>query len=273
MAYVYWVKNITTGLKYVGVKHAKGCVPEDFWVSYFTSSPRVHALIDSFGKDDFKFKILKTFESTYEALCYENKMIRLALLRDDYVNLHPNFIGEMGEEEYELHKENQRKAASIVGTLCVLTKSGIFSLSEEERKGVCSVGGFAAARVNKEKGAAVFDPSVRERQHATLRERQVSAYYDPELRQEISSKGGKNGMFSKAYAERNGLTEEERIEQQRERGRKGGPKNKGSRFYTDGEKTFKYTKKMQEALPFEDFLTNNPQFRAGRTLVSKKESF
>lgn len=264
MPYVYWVKNLTTGYKYIGSRYAKNCSCEDLWVTYFTSSKRVAYLIETYGKDDFKSKILKEFDTPYEALTYENKLIRLAAYREDYLNLHPNFLGNRDEESFQMEVENQRKAASILGKLCVLEKKGLFSLTEDERMQLCSQGGYAAAEVNKLRGSAIFDPKVRERQHKTLKEKQVSAYYDPALRQEISAAGGRNGLFSEAYAERNGMTEEDRIELQRERGRRGGPKNKGFKWYSDGVNVFKYTPKMQLDLSFEEFLENNPQFMRGR---------
>lgn len=263
MPYVYWLKNITTGYKYIGARYAKGCSRNDFWVTYFTSSRRVAHLIETYGKEDFKFKILKEFETPYEALTYENNLILRAAGRKDYVNLHPNFLGSRDEEVFELELENQRKAASITGTICVLEKKGLFSLTEEEKLEVCSQGGYAAAEINKIRGTAIFDPDVRERQHKTLREKQVSAYYDPSLRFEISAAGGRNGLFSEAYAERNGISEEGMIERQRERGRKGGPKNKGFKWYNDGLDVFKYTPKMQLELSFEEFLEKNPQFKRG----------
>lgn len=266
MAYVYWVRNNTTGLKYIGARYAKGCTPSDFWTTYFTSSPRVRKLIDLYGKEDFKYKILKTFDTPYEALTYENSMIRLALKKEGYVNLHPNFIGARDIDTFDIQQENQRKVASLTGTLCVLNGTGIFSLSEDEKRQVCSMGGFAASEVNRLNGTAIFDPEVRKRQHATLRERKVSAYYDPELRKELSSMGGKNGLFSSAYAERNGLSEDQMKELQRERGRKGGSKNKGFKWYNNGLSAFKYTTKMQLELSFEDFLKEHPQFKPGRKL-------
>jgi hypothetical protein len=47
-------------------------------------------------------------------------------------------------------------------------------------------------------------------------------------------------------------------------GKKGGPKNKGFRWYGDGAKTYKYTAKQQADISFEGFLAANPQFQKGR---------
>ena len=56
------------------------------------------------------------------------------------------------------------------------------------------------------------------------------------------------------------------IEKQRERGKRGGVKNKGFIWYTDGVNSYKYTKKEQEELSFDQFLQQNKQYRKGRTL-------
>ena len=269
--YVYWIKNITTGYKYIGVKYGKrNTHPNLFWKTYFTSSNNVHKLIDLYGQDDFKIKILKTFDNKYDALTYENKLNRLAFRRVDYLNLHYNFIAEDETEESFLFKEaKHKKIASIVGTLSHLNSTGIHKLSKEEKIAIASMGGKAAAIINKELGQAIFDPSVRERQHETLREKGVSAYYDPELRFDISSAGGANGLFSKSYRERNGISDDEFIKLQSARGKIGGVMNKGSRFYTDGVNTYKYMASDQERLSFDDFLKQNPTFRKGRTLGVK----
>jgi len=262
--YVYWIKNKTTGLKYIGAKYAKNADPDLFWKTYFTSSIHVKKLIEMYGKDDFIFKILKICVDEYQALAYENRLNRLAVRRQDYLNLHYNFIGDNSEEEYFDLKEKQQKIARIYGNLSVLRKTGLFRFTEEEKKLICSEGGKAAGKINKQLGRAIFDPAVRERQHNTLMAQQKSAFYDPILKKRISSMGGKNGGFSKVYYEKMGVSEQERIDAQRARGKKGGPKNKGFRWYNDGEKNYKYSVKKQKIKNFEDFLVDEGKYIAGK---------
>lgn len=261
--YVYIIKNKTTGLKYVGAKYAYNSDPRLFWVTYFTSSKKVKELIDIFGKDDFTFRIIKTFTSKYDALKFENNLNRLAFYRKDYLNIHYNFIGRKTEDQYNYEVEKNKKAVSIVGMMTYIKKIGFHKLSEKEKLEVCSLGGYAAAKVNKLLNRAIFDPEVRKRQHETLRREQKSAYYDPSLRHEISSKGGKVGTFSKYYYEKNNIPEEDRIRAQSERGKKGGAANKGFKWYNDGVKSYKYTKKQQEILSFEEFIKNK-KIKKGR---------
>lgn len=55
---------------------------------------------------------------------------------------------------------------------------------------------------------------------------------------------------------------------QSELGKRGGPKNKGFRWYNDGVDNFKYTTMMQKDLSFEDFLKENPNYKEGRCLFN-----
>ena len=56
---------------------------------------------------------------------------------------------------------------------------------------------------------------------------------------------------------------------QSENGKRGGPKNKGFLWYTDGVNVYKYTKREQEIQPFEKF-TKLKGFRAGRLKISTR---
>jgi len=263
MPYVYLVKNKTTQLKYVGVKYQQRCIPELFWITYFTSSNAIKNLIKLYGKDDFIFKIIRVFDNQYDAIKFESQLLEIATKREDYLNMHMGYL-VLTEEQFEENTKQQRIRASIQGNLSYKNKTGLFRLTTEERSEISKRSGVIAGIANKKLGRAIFDPEVMKRQHKTLKEKQVSAYYDPKLRAAICLKGGQNGIFSKNYHEKNGLSEEERIEKQRERGRKGGPKNKGFKWYTDDIRSYKYTKSEQLNLSFEDFLKNNPRFRGGR---------
>ena len=97
----------------------------------------------------------------------------------------------------------------------------------------------------------------------------MSAFYDPELRLEICSSGGNNGMLSHKYREKNNITVETFIKQQSDRGKKGGVKNKGGRWYNDSINEFKYTNKQQIEKSFDDFLSANKNYKKGR-LKNKK---
>lgn len=86
MSYIYLLYNKTIKMYYVGVRYAKDCNPDDFWVSYFTSSKIVHKLIDLYGEDDFKYKIVKIFNDRNEAILTEQKYTKKALKKKNYLN-------------------------------------------------------------------------------------------------------------------------------------------------------------------------------------------
>jgi hypothetical protein len=270
MAYVYLLKNKTTGYKYIGGKWGKSCNPTMFWVNYFTSSKFVKVLRETYGNGDFVFRIIKIFENDFETQLFEKKLIYLSFKKKSYINFHPNFVGNnMTEEEYAQNLFIHREIASEIGKLTFKNKKGIHGLTPEQKKEICSKGGFSAAVVNKLNNKGIFNKEVRDRQHKTLRETQKSAYYDPSTRKILSSKGGKRGLFSDTYRDKNNISYEKFLTDQSNRGKKGGRGNKGFIWYNNGVDIFKYTKKQQEDTPFDIFIINNTQFKKGRLLTNK----
>lgn len=263
--YVYWIKHKSTGKKYIGSKYAFNADPDTFWLNYFTSSKLVNALIKEYGIDDFVYRILREFGNDEMAcLTYEKTLLDLAVERSDYLNLSNSTRMTDSYDNYYVGKEYQRKVASVYGLMSYKNKTGMHQFTAKEKQIICSKGGIAAAKINKQLGCAIFDEEVRKKQHDTLREQQISAFYDPKLRQAISSKGGKNGGFTSAYYARNGKTEQDRLKDQSDRGKIGGPKNKGFKWYNDSKQSYKYTAKMQQEQDFELFLEGNPAFTRGR---------
>lgn len=158
-----------------------------------------------------------------------------------------NIIKVTQEQHYLLHY-NRWLRYRLYGDLlaCQLLQKNHLNLTTEEKRLIASKGDRAAQR--------------------TLKRKQISAFYDPKLRYDISSKGGLNGFFSKAYAKRNNISEVERIKLQSERGKLGGPKNKGFIWYNDGKTSYKYTKKRQQEKNINIFLRENRQYKMGRIL-------
>lgn len=72
-----------------------------------------------------------------------------------------------------------------------------------------------------------------------------------EERLKLASIGGKRGAFTQP-------------KWQSEFGKRGGVKNKGFVWLTDGQKSIKYTKKQQEEQSVDQFLINNKEFKRGR---------
>lgn len=83
--YTYFIKHIPTGLCYYGVRYAKECHPNDLWTTYFTSSHRVRALIEEYGKDSFLYEIRRTFEDAVAARNWERRVLtRLNVLNKSW---------------------------------------------------------------------------------------------------------------------------------------------------------------------------------------------
>lgn len=227
--YVYIIKNKTTNMKYLGVRYAKGCNPSDLWDTYFTSSSLVKKLIDQFGKDDFIVKVIHQYPNDPKA----------AILKEakyfKYIKTRNDYLNitySSGCQDLRISS----RGGKVGGAIVYARKIGIFR-SEEDRK-------IWAAEAGKIGGAKQRDLKL------------GIHGLSPQQRLINCSKGGKNGGFTKP-------------EIQRELGRRGGPKNKGFVWLTDGEKSIKYSPKMQKEKSVECFLKENPSFYKGRTLCQK----
>lgn len=86
--YTYLLKHHPTNSYYYGVRYAKGCHPDDFWVSYKTSSTYVKQLIREYGEGSFSFEIRKTFNEVNLARTWETKVLRRlkVVMRKDFIN-------------------------------------------------------------------------------------------------------------------------------------------------------------------------------------------
>lgn len=91
---------------------------------------------------------------------------------------------------------------------------------------------------------------------ATLRELKVCSFYNEEKRETARQKAIEASKLAKT-----GFHDPE---VQRELGKRGGPKNKGFVWITDGITSIKYSPKRQKEESVEDFLSSNPSFRIGR---------
>jgi hypothetical protein len=88
--YTYLIQWSKTGMKYYGVRYGKNCQPEDFWVSYFTSSISVAEYISQHGEPDI-IQIRKTFlgnSRVSDARLWEHKVLRRlkVIERSDFLN-------------------------------------------------------------------------------------------------------------------------------------------------------------------------------------------
>jgi hypothetical protein len=77
VGYTYCIKFLVTGQVYYGSRCAKNCNPNEFWVTYFTSSKLVKSLIEQYGKESFAVEIRKTFtDDPKKAQEWERRVLR-----------------------------------------------------------------------------------------------------------------------------------------------------------------------------------------------------
>lgn len=86
--YTYLLFHEETNFKYYGCQYGKLSNPDNFWVTYFTSSKKVKKLINKYGKTSFVFEIRKTFDDPIKCRQWEIKVIKRAKLtkRKDFLN-------------------------------------------------------------------------------------------------------------------------------------------------------------------------------------------
>ena len=74
--YTYLVKHIPSSRVYYGVRFAKNCVPDDLFVTYFTSSKEIKQLIKNDGINAFEVEIRQTFTDSMKARMWELKVLQ-----------------------------------------------------------------------------------------------------------------------------------------------------------------------------------------------------
>lgn len=142
----------------------------------------------------------------------------------------------------EAHKISSAAGGRIGGKIVYENKVGIFRSSEDRRKWA-SAAGKIGGKLQAERGEGFH-------KHKT----------DPELHRSWASKGGKKAFEN----------DPERHRQMSIRGgKKGGIGNKGFIWINDGNKSFKYTKKQQEAQSIDEYLKHNPHIHRGRITCQK----
>lgn len=81
--YTYLIGWTNLNRYYYGVRYADKCSPEDFWVSYFTSSKEVKKMRVKFGEPDVK-EIRKVFDDKFSAQIWEKRVLtKMNVLNDN----------------------------------------------------------------------------------------------------------------------------------------------------------------------------------------------
>lgn len=100
--YFYIIQFKQTKQLYAGVRYANGCAPEELLTEdgYKTSSNVVNKLINEHGLDAFQIKEIKTFDTTNEAIEYEQEYLTKvdAAKSPEYLNLSNTGLGDFNTE-------------------------------------------------------------------------------------------------------------------------------------------------------------------------------
>lgn len=105
--YTYLIKHRPTGKVYYGFRAANQVDPhKDLWQQYFTSSPRVHQLIEETGRDSFDIEIRRVFETKEQAVAWETRVLRRCKVLHDDRWINQNVAG------YIVPTEESRKKIS-----------------------------------------------------------------------------------------------------------------------------------------------------------------
>lgn len=238
LPFVYKVTNKTTGFFYYGSRYAKRCSPSDLWVTYFTSSKRIHALIEQYGKEDWILEIIEVFHSGEDAAKREVELLTES--KDDPLNI--NICRSIARHDLERNS----KMGKVKGLIMYQNKKGFFDTTHPDYKKWKSDAGRISGNKQKELGIGIHAQTPEERLELVARAR------------EIQMEQGKNA-FTTATSEK-----------QAERGRKGGVKNAGFKWYTDGYTDYKYTASMSIHKSLEQYLSENPGFKRGRSNAHHK---
>lgn len=150
-------------------------------------------------------------------------------------------------------------AGKIGGKKTFEEKLGIHNYTPEQKTEWCRKAGKIGGKVQVERHLGI---------HQYDRDHEIAVKW--------ASNGGKNGPFTLAYYLKQGLSEIEAKqalkEVQSDRGKRGGPKNKGFVWLNNGVRTIKYTAEQQKEKSVEDFLTDNPEFKRGRVSFRRKKN-
>lgn len=151
-----------------------------------------------------------------------------------------------GEYKHSVRKKMASIGGSIGGKIVAENNLGICTKNKAKKSKWGKIGGQASIASDN----ASF--------------KQKNGIHDPILRakygREWSSIGGKKSPIFKDS------------KRQSEFGKSGGQKNKGFVWLTNGIKSIKYTRSMQENVPVDEFLLANPSYKRGRNL-NKENNF
>jgi hypothetical protein len=109
--FTYHIYHPETNKHYYGARWKEGCSPKDLWKTYFTSSKKVHNLIEEYGKDSFIVEIRKTFDSKEKCLSWEQRVLKRLKVKknDNWLNIAIGKPTMLGKKHSVSTKEKMKK--------------------------------------------------------------------------------------------------------------------------------------------------------------------
>lgn len=230
--FIYKTTNLINGKIYIGA-HSTDNIND----SYLGSGSILHKAITKYGRESFQREIIHFCETPDELYQLESEIVNEEFIaRDDVYNVTLGGGGNPLLGQYVVENKLGIHAMTFEER-SVCSKENQRNIDPEKRRQICAAGGKAGSRVGMERKSGIFGLTAEQRTA--------------------------NGKKGSAIAKENGSSFYNR-EMQIEWGRRGGPKNKGFVWLTNGAIDLKYTTKMQQEMPVDDFLRANEEFRLGR---------
>jgi hypothetical protein len=110
--YTYLIGWSERNLYYYGVRYKPGCNPQDFWVSYFTSSKKVAEIRKLHGEPDI-IQIRKTFQNKEKAIFWEQKVLHRMKVVKKSAWINANAAGAFKINEEILKKRGEKISKTL----------------------------------------------------------------------------------------------------------------------------------------------------------------
>ncbi len=245
MFIVYKTTNVINNKIYIGV-HNNG--DNEGFDGYLGSGLNMTRAIKKYGKENFIRETLGEFDTVEEAFVYEEQLVTEEfVLRNDTYNLSSGGKGYSGLGDHVVSKQIGIHSPNYTFEhRSAVSKATIANMDKEKRHNMCLAGGKAGGKKSVENKSGIFSDD-----------------YTDEMR----SNAGKAGNAKQKELGTGRFSSET----QAKLGKIGGPKNKGFIWVNDGEKSYKYTVRQQEELSITDLLSQNSNYRLGRSAIRKYE--
>lgn len=238
---VYKTTNIINSKIYIGVhKQEKNPLLFD---GYLGSNKLLKQAIKKYGKSNFKRDTIVVCNNSIDAYKLESIIVcKEFVKRVDVYNIEHGGMGNSNLGKYVTDAKIGIHALTFEER-SIISKNRINNTPKDKLLAIRSDAGKIGGKICHETKSGMFSRtkeqlSIDANNSVTIRRNAKVGFFteDIESHKQLSIRGG----------------------------RVGGVKNKGFRWYTDGNSDFKYTKLQQDILPFDIFIENSNNYTKGR---------